>query len=160
MIPYKTTSSVAGVSSTVNGVFLLNKGINAAVRTQESELKESLGPTKNEKLFTKIMDMDLKKSHLAKKSLEDTAATLGGKVLGYLNMELGVMRNGQYFALTEESKIVTYAIQLSERTEDGNYGVIRVREGGKVEILKAHSENGVITVETTAMPAAYAIIKY
>ena len=160
VIPYETTASVAGVPSTVNGVFLLNKGINAAVRTGETQIRESLGLAKDEKLFAKIMDMDLKKSHLAKKSLDDTALALGGKVVGYLNMELGVMRNGQYSALTEENKTISYAIQLSDKTEDGNYNVIRVREGGKIEILSSQKEGNVIFVETTPLPAAYAIVKY
>ena len=160
LIQYKTTAAVAGKSSTVGGAFFLNKGINVAVTTSEAQLKEAFGLTKNERAFVKVMDMDLKKSHLAKKSLDSAMTALGGQPVAYLNLEFGFMRNGQYTVLEATDKAISYAVEIPGRFRSGKFDVIRVREGGKLDILKSQYKDGVLSFETTPGTASYLVIVY
>ncbi len=159
-ISYATTSSVAGQKSTVSGVFILNKGINVAVRTPQEQLKADFLLETNERLFVKILDMDLKKSNLAKASLDSIMTSVGGKPVAYLNIEMGTMKNGVYKGITESDKTISYAVEISPKDNLEKFDVIRVREGGKLDILKSQYSKGVITFETTPALGAYLIISY
>ncbi|MBR3607754.1 MAG: leucine-rich repeat protein [Lachnospiraceae bacterium] len=159
-ISYATTSSVAGQKSTVSGVFILNKGINVAVRTPQEQLKADFLLETNERLFAKILDMDLKKSNLAKASLDSIMTSVGGKPIAYLNIEMGTMKNGVYKGITESDKTISYAVEISPKDNLEKFDVIRVREGGKLDILKSQYSKGVITFETTPALGAYLIISY
>ena len=159
-ISYATTSSVAGQKSTVSGVFILNKGINVAVRTPQEQLKADFLLETNERLFAKILDMDLKKSNLAKASLDSIMTSVGGKPVAYLNIEMGTMKNGVYKGITESDKTISYAVEISPKDNLEKFDVIRVREGGKLDILKSQYSKGVLTFETTPALGAYLIISY
>ena len=159
-ISYATTSSVAGQKSTVSGVFILNKGINVAVRTPQEQLKADFLLETNERLFAKILDMDLKKSNLAKASLDSIMTSVGGKPVAYLNIEMGTMKNGVYKGITESDKTISYAVEISPKDNLEKFDVIRVREGGKLDILKSQYSKGVITFETIPDRASYLIIGY
>ncbi len=159
-ISYATTSSVAGQKSTVSGVFILNKGINVAVRTPQEQLKADFLLETNERLFVKILDMDLKKSNLAKASLDSIMTSVGGKPVAYLNIEMGTMKNGVYKGITESDKTISYAVEISPKDNLEKFDVIRVREGGKLDILKSQYSKGVLTFETIPDRASYLIIGY
>lgn len=158
-ITYKTTSTVAGKPTTVKGVYFLEKGFQAAVLSEIDVIRESFQLNSNETPFAKIADMDAKRSHLAAKSLNDTAAAMGMKCVGYLNMEIGKMSAGHYRPM-EGSKTVNFAVQLPANALSGNYGILRVTEGGKVDLLKTTLENKVMTFESTPGSATYAIVMY
>ena len=70
------------------------------------------------------------------------------------------MKNGKYSVLEGDEKTVSYAVQVPAGSNSQKYGVIRVREGGILDVLESRYVNGVITFETTPEPASYAIIKY
>lgn len=158
-ITYKTTSTVAGKPTTVKGVYFLEKGFQAAVLSEIDVIRESFQLNSNETPFAKIADMDAKRSHLAAKSLNDTAAAMGMKCVGYLNMEIGKMSAGHYRPM-EGSKTVNFAVQLPANAPSGNYDILRVTEGGKVDLLKTTLENKVMTFESTPGSATYAIVMY
>ena len=158
-ITYKTTSTVAGKPTTVKGVYFLEKGFQAAVLSEIDVIRESFQLNSNETPFVKIADMDAKRSHLAAKSLNDTAAAMGMKCVGYLNMEIGKMSAGHYRPM-EGSKTVNFAVQLPANAPSGNYDILRVTEGGKVDLLKTTLENKVMTFESTPGSATYAIVMY
>ena len=67
---YKTTSSVAGIKSSVGGVYILNKGIGTAILTPAGNIAVAPGA----RPYVKAIDMDVKKSNLAYKCMTDHAA--------------------------------------------------------------------------------------
>ena len=153
---YKTTSSVAGVASKVSGVFMLNKGIGAAILTDSSAFVLPAGA----RPFVKVMDMDVKKSNLAYKCMTDHAAALGASVVGTINMELGQMAAGKY-SLLGADQVVSAAFSVPKAVQGKTVAVLRVQEGGIVTLLQDTDPNpAVVAFNTVGGAAAYAIIAY
>ena len=156
---YKTTAIVAGKATTVTGVFILEKGYQVAVVSELNKIEESFNLKNNEIPFAKITDMDVKRSHLAAKSLNDTAKAMEMKCVGYLNMEVGKMVGGSYRPM-EETGTISFAIELPSASVSGTYGVLRATEGGKVDFIKVTMEKKVMSFESTPGLAAYAVVMY
>ena len=162
-VHYKTTSSVNGITTTVSGVYILNKGFDVAILTTTEEIVVSHGLMAGERAFAKVTDMDVKKSYLAKKCLDDTTAAYGGVTVGYINMEIGRMSHGKYSAMEEKNGPIRVMLNIPSPifVEEARYAMVRVHEGGKVDILNdLDTVAKTITFKTTAQAAAYAIIKY
>ena len=158
-----TTSKVAGVTSTVSGVYVLDKVAGAAVTTDMASISQSYGLASGEKLYAKMMDMDAKKSFLAKACIDAAAAAAGAEVGPCVNIELGKMTAGQYSVLPTEGTSIRIAIGIpAVFAQDGKtFAMVRVREGGVIDILKdVDTDPNTITFDTTAGAGAYAIIKY
>ena len=158
-----TTSAVAGVKTTVSGVYVVNKVNGCAITTDLAAISQGYGLASGEKLFAKIMDMDAKKSNLAKACMDAAAAAMGAEVGPCLNIELGKMAGGKYSVLPTEGAAIRIAVGIPGNFAEAGktYAMVRVRVGGVVDILADVDTNpNTITFDTTAGAGAYAIIKY
>lgn len=157
------TSKVAGIETTVSGVYLVEKVNGCAITTDMAAISQGYGLASGEKLFAKMMDMDPKKSNLAKACMDAAAAAVGAEVGPCINIELGKMAAGKYSVLPAEGATIRMAVGVPANfVENGKtYAMVRVRVGGVIDILPDVDTNpNTITFDTTAGAGAYAIIKY
>ena len=157
----KSTSTVAGIKSSVGGVFILEKGLGIATLTGASDVAARYALPNGARAFVKAYDMDVKKSNLAKACMDRAAAAYGATVFGYLNFELGMMQNGKYSLLAGGQGVdAVLSIPKNVYVAGGSYGVICVQEGGAVTLLQDTTpENDVITVTLPAGRSALALVK-
>lgn len=158
-----TTSKVAGVETTVSGIYMVEKVNGCAITTDMAAISQGYGLASGEKLFAKMMDMDSKKSYLARACMDSAAAAVGAQVGPCINIELGKMTAGKYSVLPAEGSAIRIAVGVPANfVEAGKtYAMVRVRVGGVVDILPDVDTNpNTITFDTTAGAGAYAIIKY
>lgn len=157
------TSSVAGVKTTVAGVYLAQKVNGTAVATPAASIAQGYGLAAGEKAVAKFSDMDPKKSYLAKQCMDAAAASQGAVVGPMLNIEFGKMSGGKYSLLPTDGAEIRISVGLPKNfAQDGStYAVVRVRAGGVVSILKDVDDNpNTVTFDTTGGAGAYAFIKY
>lgn len=158
----QSTSTVAGVKSSVGGAYLLQKGIAAAVTTPAATIAQGYALKDGETPYVKVFDMDVKKSNLAKASLDMAATAFGGTNVGYIQMEFGKMSNGEYSLLPAGAGITaSFSIPKEAQSAGARYAVIRVVEGGAFTLLENTSTDpSVVSFVTTGGAAAYAIVKF
>lgn len=157
------TSKVAGVETTVSGIYVLEKVNGCAITTDKAAISQGYGLASGEKLFAKMMDMDSKKSYLARACMDAAAAANNAVVGPCVNIELGKMTAGKYSVLPAEGATIRIAVGVPANfVEAGKtYAMVRVRVGGVVDILPDLDTNpNTVTFDTTAGAGAYAIIKY
>ena len=156
-------SSVAGVQSTVSGVYLATSVSGTAVSTPVASIAQGYGLAAGERPYAKFANMDPKKSYLAKQVIDMAAASRGAVVGPMLNIEFGKMSGGKYSLLSTDGPAIRVAIGLPGNfvQNGGTYAVVRVRTGGEVAILEDLDTNpSTVTFDTTAGAGAYAIIRY
>ena len=157
------SSTVAGVKTTTAGTYLAQSVSGIAATTPAASIAQGYGLAAGEKPYVKVSDMDPKKSYLAKQCMEAAAASQGAVVGPMLNLEFGKMSGGKYSQLSAEGPEIRMSVGLPKNfAQDGKtYGVIRVRAGGVVTILKDVDDNpNTVTFDTTGGAGAYALIKY
>lgn len=157
----KSTSEVAGIKTSISGVYMFEKGIALATLTGASDVAARYALPNGARAFIKAYDMDVKRSNLAKACMDSAAAAYGATAFGYLNFELGMMQNGKYSLLAGGQGVdVALSIPANVFVAGGNYGVICVQEGGIITILKDTTpDNNVITVTLPAGRCALALVK-
>lgn len=158
-----TTSSVAGVETSVAGIYLASKVDGTAITTPMANIAQGYGLASNEKAFAKFSNMDAKKSYLANACLVAGAASQNAILGPCVNIELGKMTSGHYSLLPTTGAAIRISIGIpASFAQDGHtYAMVRVREGGIIDILKDVDANpNTITFDTTGGAGAYAIIKY
>lgn len=158
----KTTSTVAGVQSTVKGAYVLEKGVAAAITTPTASIAQSYAFAAGETPYVKVFDMDVKKSNLAKASLDIAAAAYGGTNVAFIQMEFGKMSGGQYTLLPAGAGIAaTFSIPGAAQVAGARYAVVRVVEGGAFTLLEDTDSNpATVSFVTTGGAGAYSIIMY
>ncbi|MGN0307534.1 MAG: hypothetical protein ACI4DN_04875 [Lachnospiraceae bacterium] len=158
----RETSTVAGIRSTVGGVFLLEKGINVATTTNLNTLAANYNLEAGARPYVKAYDMDTKKSNLAKASLDAAATAYGATSIGYINFELGAMNKGVYSLLEGGAGVdAAFSIPAASLQAGASYGVICVKEGGVVTVIKdTNPDDSIITVTLPAGRSAIALIKF
>ena len=157
------TSSVAGVTSTVKGVYLATSINGAAVTTSVATIASSYNLGAGETPCVRVYNMDVKKSPLAAAAINSAAEALGAAVGPYINVELGFTKGGKFGLLPSDGAPITMSFGIPKSfVQDGKtYAVICVRPGGVVTVLQNTSTNpNVVTFSTTGGQGAYAIIKY
>lgn len=158
-----TTSSVAGVKTTVGGVYLASSVNGTAVTTGVSAIAQGYGLTGSERPYSKFSNLDPKKSPLAKAAIDAAAASQGATVGPMINVELGKMSAGKYSLLPSDGPAIRIAFGIPKNfvRSDATYAVVCVRAGGAVSILPDVDDNvNTITFDTTGGAGAYAIIRY
>lgn len=158
----KSTSSVAGVESTVSGAFILQKDIAAAITTPATTIAQSFNLGAGERPYVKVFDMDVKKSNLAAASLEIAAKAFGGTNVGFIQMEIGKMANGEYSLLPAGPNVAaSFSIPKNAQVAGARYAVIRVVEGGAFTLLEDTDDNpATVSFVTTGGAGAYAIVRF
>lgn len=158
----KSTSSVAGVKSTVSGAFILQKDVAAAVTTPAATIAQSYALAAGERPYVKVFDMDVKKSSLAAESLEIAAKAFGGTNVAFIQMEFGKMTNGEYSLLPAGAGIAaSFSVPKSAQVAGARYAVIRVVEGGTFTLLEDTDNNpATVSFVTTGGAGAYSIVRF
>lgn len=157
------TSSVAGVKSSVAGVYLATNVNGTAITTGLTAIADSYGLANGEKPYARIYNMDGKKSYLAQACIDNAAAALGAAVGPAINVEIGKMASGRFSLLPADGAPITLKVGVpkSFAQADKTFAVVAVRPGGAVSILTdTDSHPDTVTFDTTAGQAVYALIKY
>ena len=155
-----TTSIVGGVQSATEGVYMATH-VNGTIVVTDKAVIYSLA--NNEKPYAKFSDFDVKKSLLAKQSIDAVAAAQGAVVGPILNIELGKMTDGKYSLLPADGSPIRLSVGIPKSfMETGKtYGIVCVRTGGSYAVLKdLDNMADTITFETTGGAGVYALIKY
>ena len=157
------TSSVAGAKTTVAGVYLATSVNGIVVSKPVAAIAEGYGLTSADKPYAKFLNMDAKKSYLAKAAI-DVAAQAKGAVVGpMLNIELGKMTAGKYSLLPSDGAAIRLSLGIPANfaQADATFAIVCVRPGGVVTILEDVDTNpNTVTFDTTGGAGAYAMIKY
>lgn len=158
-----TSSAVAGVQSTLPGVYLATDVNGTAISTGLTTIADSYGLTQGEQPYARIYNFDGKKSYLAQACIDNAAASLGAAVGPAINVEIGKLASGKFSLLPADGAEITLKVGIPKSfAQDGKtYAVVAVRPGGVVSILSdTDSDPNTVTFDTTAGQAAYAFIKY
>lgn len=157
------TSSVAGVKSTVAGVYLATNVRGTAITTGLTTISDGYGLTNGEKPYARIYNMDAKKSYQAQACIDNAAASMGAVAGPAINVEIGKMASGKFSLLPAEGAPISLKVGIpkSFAQSDKTFAVVAVRPGGVVSILTDTDTNpDTVTFDTTAGQAVYALIKY
>ena len=157
------TNTVAGVKSTVQGVYIATSVNGTAIATGLSTIASGYGLAAGEVPYARFSNMDVKKSNLAKAVIDDAAASLGATVGPCINIEIGKKADGKFSLLSQDGEKITIKVGIPKSfAQDGKtFAVICVRPGGAVAVLQDTDTNpDTITFDTTGGQGAYAIVKY
>ena len=157
------SSTVAGVKTTTKGTYLAKSVNGAAITTGASTISSSYGLKSGETPYTKISDLDPKKSHLAKAAIDQAAASQGAEVGPMINQKKKKMAGGKYSLLPSDGAEIRVSFGIPKNFAQANktFAVVCVRAGGAVSILVDVDDNpNTVTFDTTGGAGAYAIIKY
>ena len=158
-----TTSEVSGVKTSTAGTYLATSVNGSAITTEAAAVSESYGLTGTEKPYSKFMNLDTKKSPLAKQTIDAAAQSQGAEVGPMLNIELGKLSDGKYSLLPSDGDAIRIALGVPRNFTDDSktFAVVCVRAGGEVSILEDVDDNpNTVTFDTTGGAGAYAIIRY
>lgn len=158
-----TTSTVAGVQTTVAGVYLATSINGCAITTGVSSISAGYGLTAGEKPYARFYNLEEKRSPLAKAAIDNAAVSLNAEVGPYVNIELGKLAGGKYSLLSSDGAEIEIKLGVPKSfVQDGKtFAMICVRPGGAVSVLKDIDENpNTITFNTTGGQGAYAMIRY
>lgn len=157
------TSTVAGVKSSLAGVYLATNVNGTAITTGLSAISDGYGLAGGEKPYARIYNMDGKKSYLAQACIDNAAASMGAVVGPAINVEIGKMASGKFSLLPADGAPISLKVGIpkSFAQSDKTFAVVAVRPGGVVSVLTDTDTNpDTVTFDTTAGQAVYALIKY
>lgn len=161
---YATTSSVSGIKSTVDGVYIVNKVNGIAFTTPLTDITTGYGLAAGERAFVKVLDLNPKKCYLAQAVIDNAAAALGAEAGPALYIEIGKMdAAGSYSLLSQDGSEVTVKVGIPANfvQEGKTFTVVCVRSGGAFSFLKdLDADPNTVTFATTGGAGAYAIVKY
>lgn len=158
-----TTSSVAGVKTSLAGVYLATNVNGTAIATSMETIAASYALAAGERPYVRIYNFEGKKSPAAQAVIDAAAAALGATVGPVVNFELGKMAGGKFTLLPSDGAAIAvkFGIPKSFAQADKTFAVICVRPGGAVAVLQdMDTDPNTVTFATTAGQGAYAIVKY
>ena len=158
-----TTSTVSGVgTSTVAGAYSVNTLAGVAIRESAAAIAAEAGLSANEKAYVRAYDITAKKSPAAFASINAAAASVGGTVIGAVNIDLGKLSGGKFAQLAAGVSVpTTIGIPGGKVDASKTYAVVKVLPGGATEILADQDTNpNTVTFNITGGLAAYAVIAY
>ena len=157
------TNTVAGVKSTVQGVYIATNVNGTAITSGLSGIASSYGLAAGEVPYARFSNMDVKKSNLAKAVIDNAATAIGATVGPCISIEIGKKAGGQFSLLSQDGDKISVKVGIpkSFAQSDKTFAVICVRPGGAVTVLQDTDSNpDTITFDTTGGQGAYAIVKY
>lgn len=152
--------TVAGsaVRTTVAGAYDVKVLQGAAVITPLADVIASLGLTGSQTPYIMVFDTDPKKSSLAMNCVNAAAESLGGQVVGSINVTLGAKENGRLVTLTNGSAGMVVGLPKNA-DQSKTYSVVRVQPGGVITILNdVDSSPATVTFDVSAGIGTYGII--
>lgn len=152
--------TVAGsvVRTTIAGAYDVKTLQGAAVVTPLAEVAASLGLTGSQTPYIMVFDTNAKKSYLAMDCVNAAAGSLGGQVVGSINVTLGAKENGRLISLSNGS--AGMVVGLPKNADPSKtYCVVRVQPGGVITILNDQdSSPETVTFEISAGIGTYGIV--
>ncbi len=158
-----STSTVAGVgTSTVGGAYSVKNLGGVAVREPATAIASKAGMTANEKPYVRAYDITAKQSPAAFVSINSAASSVGGTVVGAVNIDLGKLTGGKFTQLPDGVSVqTTIGIPGGKVDSSKTYAIVKVLPGGATEIIADQDTNpNTVTFNITGGLAAYAIIAY
>lgn len=158
-----STSTVAGVgTSTVGGAYSVKNLGGVAVREPATAIASKAGMTANEKPYVRAYDITAKQSPAAFVSINSAASSVGGTVIGAVNIDLGKLTGGKFTQLPDGVSVqTTIGIPGGKVDSSKTYAIVKVLPGGATEIIADQDTNpNTVTFNITGGLAAYAIIAY
>ncbi|MCM1251512.1 MAG: hypothetical protein NC321_01715 [Clostridium sp.] len=161
--PAPVTSSVAGVKTSLSGVYLATNVNGTAITTGLKTISDGYVLANGETPYARIYNMSAKKSPAAQACINDAAAAMGATVGPAINVEIGKKKGGKFSLLPADGATISLKVGVpkSFAQEGKTFAIVAVRPGGAVSILTDTDTNpDTVTFDTTAGQAAYALIKY
>ena len=158
-----STSSVAGVgNSSVAGAYSVKTLAGVAVRESANTIASKAGLAANEKAYVRVYDITAKQSPAAFNSINAAAASVGGTVIGAVNIDFGKLVGAKFSQLPAGVSVqTTIGIPSAKVHANKTQAVVKVLPLGAVEILKDQDTNlSTVTFDITGGLAAYAVIEY
>lgn len=157
------TSSVAGVKTSVAGVYLATCVNGSVITTPFASIAESYALAAGERPYARVYNFDGRKSTAAQAVIDNAASALGATVGPVINFELGKMSGGKFSLLPSDGAAINVKLGIPKAfaQADKTFAMICVRPGGAVAVLQdIDTDPNTITFATTAGQGAYAIVKY
>lgn len=156
-----TTSSVAGIKTTVAGAYLAKSVTGLAVTSSVADLKASLGLAANETPYLIAYDLTSKKNPASFAALDAAAASQNATVVAKFELDFA-KRAGNKLTMLNGGKIpMLVGIKVADFVAGANYAVICVTPGGAVSVIPATVvASGALSFEAVAGQAAYAVVRY
>lgn len=152
--------AVAGsaVRTTIAGAYDVKVLQGAAVTTPLAEVAASLGLTGSQTPYIMVFDTNPQKSYLAMNCVNAAAESLGGQVVGAINVTLGAKENGRLVTLTSGS--AGMVVGLPKNADPSKtYCVVCVQPGGVITILNdVDSSPATVTFDVSAGIGTYGIV--
>ncbi len=104
------TNTVAGVKSTVQGVYMATCVNGTAITTGLANIAAGYGLKAGEVPYARFSNMDAKKSSLAKAVIDDAAASIGATVGPCINIEIGMKSSGKFSLLPSDGEKIAVKI--------------------------------------------------
>jgi hypothetical protein len=154
----KVTVGGTEVKTSVSGVYAAKSVQGAAITTDLSTVKSSLGLTGSQKPVVIIYDTDVKKSHLAMDSVNAAIEAMGGSYVTSLYIDLSAKENGKKIKLADGSVAMSTGLPKTADTSK-TYSVVCVQPGGVTTILEDQDTNPkTVTFAVSAGIGTYAIV--
>lgn len=156
-----TTSSAAGIKTTVAGAYLAKSVTGLAVTSSVADLKASLGLAANETPYLIAYDLTSKKNPASFAALDAAAASQNATVVAKFELDFA-KRAGNKLTMLNGGKIpMLVGIKVADFVAGANYAVICVTPGGAVSVIPAAVvASGALGFEAVAGQAAYAVVRY
>lgn len=128
-----------------------------AIREGVGAIKSKASLAGNETPFVRAYTVERKSSPAVYASFDAAAATVGGTVVGGINVDLGKLTGGKFTSLPDG---VTVPVTIGIKNFDPNktYFIVRVAPGGAIQIIPVTVENGRATFEITGGLAGYGLL--
>ncbi len=164
-IPSTSIVKVAGEYRTtaIKGAYMSETFAGTVVSTDEKTLEEAYGVEDAAQPYIRIYDISEKNTPAAMESAELAAESVGGSVIGAVNMEIGSLKEGEFTLFDEDGRKITmiFSIPQNQVREDCAYAMVCVRPGGTAEILSdLDTDANTVTFQTTGGLGAYVMIRY
>lgn len=148
------------IKSQTAGVYSVETLAGVAVKETPANIKAAAGLAANETPFVRAYDITEKKSPAAYASFKGAAASVGGEVLGAVNVDLGKLTAGKYSELPAGVS-VPMTIGVKKAPAGKTLAAVKVSAGGATEILADTDTNpNTVTFPITGGLSAYAVIAY
>lgn len=150
----------AVVKNELSGAFLVAPAspiAGIAIREGVGAIKSKASLAGNETPFVRAYTVERKSSPAVYASFDAAAATVGGTVVGGINVDLGKLTGGKFTSLPDG---VTVPVTIGIKNFDPNktYFIVRVAPGGAIQIIPVTVENGRATFEITGGLAGYGLL--
>lgn len=148
------------IKTSVAGVYAAESVEGCAIISDLADITAVLGLKPGQTPKVLVFDTDMKKSYLAKASIDAAANALGATVVTAINVDLGAVQDNKWVEL-EDGSIVMMAGLPKTADLSKTYAVVCVQSGGAISVF-----NDVDTIpETITFPVnaglgTYAIVAY